>query len=163
MKILSGANVMWAEVEKIIARLVRGKDLNVARVNEALDVELVLALDSPQARRYQATILAGPLRDVELRLVPETGLTFLVLRANPDRPLVVRAEDLRGFGTPKWTAVEPNAGPEGQFAACYVLPGMEVRVGYRTLSRRLESVALQQKSPAPPSSVRATPGSPEKR
>src|SRR5262245_37116085 len=105
---------MWAEVEQIIERLVRGKSLGVARVNEALGVDLALVLDSPLTRRYRATIPAGPLRDAELRIIPEAGLLFLALRANPDHPVVVSADDLRGFGAPKWTAVEPEAGPEGK-------------------------------------------------
>jgi hypothetical protein len=139
---------MWAEVEQVIERLVRGKDLGVARVNEALGVELALTLDNPLARRYQATISAGPLRDVELRFIPETGLSFLVLRANPDLPVVVRPADLRGFGVAKWTALEPNAGPEGEVATCYALPGMELRLSYRATSRRLEAVSLEQKAPS---------------
>ena len=140
---------MWAEVEKVIDRLARGKDLGVGRVNEALGVDLALALDSPLARRYWAAIPSGPLRDVELRVIPETGPSFLVLRANPDRPVVVSAEDLRGFGVPRWSSLEPNAPPEGEVAECYALPGMELRVGYRARSRRLEAVSLEQKSTPP--------------
>jgi hypothetical protein len=140
---------MWTEVEHIIGRLVRGKDLGVARVNEALGVDLALVLDSPLTRRYRATIPAGPFRDVELRVIPETGLSFLALRANPDQPVVVSANDLRGFGAPKGTAVEPNAGPEGKVVECYALPGLELRVGYRTWSRRLEAVSLGQQTTPP--------------
>jgi hypothetical protein len=138
---------MWAEVEHIIQRLVRGQDLGVTRVNEVLDAELRLTLDTPLTRRYKATIPAGPFRDVELRVIPETGLSFLALRANPDHPTVTNAEDLRGFGAPKWTAVEPNAPPEGKVSECYMLPGMELRVGYRAQSRLLEAVSLGQESP----------------
>src|SRR5215831_14285429 len=138
---------MWTEVEHIIERLVRGQDLGVVRVNEILDADLRLTLDTPLTRRYKATISAGPFREVELRVIPETGLSFLALRANPDHPIVTSADDLRGFGAPKWTALEPNASPEGKVSECYALPGMELRVGYRAKSRRLEAVALEQKSP----------------
>jgi hypothetical protein len=137
---------MWAEVEHIIERLVRAQDLGVLRVNEILDVDLRRTLDTPLTRRYKATISAGPFREVELRVIPETGLSFLALRANPDHPIVTRVEDLRGFGAPRWTAVEPNAPPEGKVSECYALPGMELRVGYRTQSRQLEAVSLGQES-----------------
>jgi hypothetical protein len=137
---------MWAEVWKIIERLVSAKDLGVERINEILGVELTSTVDSPLVRRYRATLPAGPLREVELRSIPQTGLSFLVLRPDPDRPVKVGVNDLRSFGRPKWTSDEPNAGPEGEVSEGYELPGMMMSVGYRSRSRQLEAVSLE-KSP----------------
>jgi hypothetical protein len=133
---------MWTEVETVIGKLVRGKELGVDRVSEVLGVEFSPTLESPLAQYYRATLPAGPLREVELRFIPKSGVSFLVLRSDPDRPVVVRPGDLRSYGAPKWRSIEPKAGPEGQVAECFELPGMELRVGYRTKSRQLEAVSL---------------------
>ena len=133
---------MWAEIEKIIERLLRSKDLGVESVSEVLDVKLEITTDSPLARYYHAQIPAEPLRDVELRFIPETGVSFLVLRPHPDRPIVVSPDNLRNFGIPKWRSIEPKASPEGEVAECFDIDGIELRVGYRTKSRQLEAISL---------------------
>ena len=113
---------MWAEIWKVIERLVSAKDLSVERINEILGVELAPTVDSPLARRYRATLPSGPLREVELRFIPQTGLSLLVLRPDPDRPVKLGVNDLRSFGRPKWTSDEPNAGPEGEVSEDRFLP-----------------------------------------
>jgi hypothetical protein len=140
---------MWAGIAEGIGRLVGTKDLGVARVNEVFGIELAPTLDKPLARHYRATLPAGLLRDVELRVIPETGMSVLVLRPHPDRPVVVRPDDLRSFWTPKSRSIEPKAGPEGQVAECYALYDMKLRVGYRAKSRQLEVVSLEAKGERP--------------
>jgi hypothetical protein len=137
---------MWTEVKKIIERLMQGKDLGVEPVNQALDLKLVLTVDSPQARRYHAQIPTGPFREVELRLNPESGVSFLVLRADPDHPIMVGPNDLRNYGAPKSRKIEPKAGPEGQVGECFDLPDIDLRVGYRANSRQLEAISLEAKA-----------------
>jgi hypothetical protein len=137
---------MWTDVKKTIERLLQGKDLSVDAVNQALGVDLALTLDTPAARHYRAEISSGPFHNVELRLIPETGVSFLVLRSDPTRPTFVAPNDLRIFGTPKSRSVEPKAGPEGQVGECYALPKIELRVGYRAKSRQLEAISLEAKA-----------------
>jgi hypothetical protein len=137
---------MWTDVLKIIDRLTRGPDLSVASVNAALGVELTPILDNPTARHFSAALTAGPLKGIELRESVETGISFLVLRANPDRLVVVPNDGLRQFGSPKWRAVEPKALPEGSVSECYDLGNRELRIGYGAMSRMLEVVAVDENS-----------------
>ncbi|HEY8504552.1 MAG TPA: hypothetical protein VIL46_08210 [Gemmataceae bacterium] len=126
----------------IVERLARGGDLGADRVSEALGVRLVPTLDSPMARHYRAPIPDGPFGEAELRVIPATGYSFLVLRASPLRPVRVSAADLRVFGEPKWRSVEPKARPEGAVSEGYALGDIDLRIGYGAESRLLEVVSL---------------------
>jgi hypothetical protein len=140
---------MWTEILKLVEKLADGSSLDVAHVNAAVAVELRPTLDTPVARQYEGRIARGAVAEVELRVIPPTRLSVLVLRGNPECPLVVTVEDLRRFGPPKWRSVEPKALPEGSVAECYDFRGLELRVEYRAKSRRLEALALsQQAAPA---------------
>jgi hypothetical protein len=138
---------MWAEAWKIIEPLLRGRDLSRGHVAEVLGIPLASTLDSAAARHYRARLPNGPFRDVELRILPETGVSVLVLRANPEVPIVVTTADLRSFGRAKWRSVEPKASPEGAVAECFDIRGVELKVGYRGLSRLLEAVSLARETP----------------
>jgi hypothetical protein len=135
---------VWSEVLNIIERLARGTTLSPDHVNSVLGIALEQTVDNSVARRFNAELHVGPLRKIELREVPDTGVSFLVMRANPDRPVVVPSNGMHQFGNMKWRAVEPRTPPEGVVAECYNVGDMELRVGYGVLSRILEVVSLGQ-------------------
>jgi hypothetical protein len=133
---------MWNDVVTIIERLAAAADLRAATVGEALSAVLTTTLDDPRARRSKGELRRGPFAAAELREVPPTGVVFLRLPAHPARPVVVPHEGLKKFGPPKWRSVEPKSGPEGTVTECFDVGDTELRVGYGTQTRMLETVAL---------------------
>ena len=94
-------------------------------------------------RYFEAALGRNAFSKIELRQNTATGLSFLVLYAQPDPAIHEDDLDMSVYGPVRDISVNPDFPPEGTYGYLYDVGGVRLRFGFTDQSKVLTVVSLE--------------------